>query len=82
MCASRWRSAENGGCCLIEDIGPDGASAAYFVMDDALQSRLLVDPWIMIGTDGGEYSSHPRGHGSFARVFAEHVRKRKALTLH
>ena len=76
MCASRWRSAENGGCCLIEDIGPDGASAAYFVMDDALESRL------MIGTDGGEYSSHPRGHGSFARVFAEHVRKRKAITLH
>ncbi|MBN1611253.1 MAG: amidohydrolase family protein [Polyangiaceae bacterium] len=66
---------------LIDDIGPGGASAAYFVMDHALQSRLLVDPWIMIGTDGGEYSNHPRGHGSFARVLAEHVRERKALTL-
>jgi N-acyl-D-aspartate/D-glutamate deacylase len=66
---------------LIDEIGPGGASAAYFVMDDALQSRLLADPWIVVGTDGGEYSSHPRGHGSFARVLAEHVRKRKALSL-
>ena len=66
---------------LIDDIGPGGASAAYFVMDDELQSRLLADPWIMVGSDGGEYSSHPRGHGSFARILAEYVRKRKALTL-
>lgn len=66
---------------LIDDIGPGGVSAAFFVMDDALQTRLLADPWVMVGTDGGEHSSHPRGHGTFARVLAEHVRKRGTLSL-
>ena len=56
-------------------------SAAFFVMDDALQERLLADPWVMVGTDGGEHSSHPRGHGTFARVIAEYVCKRGTLTL-
>ena len=31
---------------LIDVIGPEGASGAYFVMDDALQSRLLSDPFV------------------------------------
>lgn len=62
-------------------LGPAGASAAHFVMDDALQSRLLLDPWVMIGTDGGEQSRHPRGHGTFARVLAEYVRQRQTLPL-
>jgi N-acyl-D-aspartate/D-glutamate deacylase len=66
---------------LIDDVGPGGMSAAFFVMDDALQERLLADPWVMVGTDGGEHSSHPRGHGTFARVIAEYVCKRGTLTL-
>ena len=66
---------------LIDDIGPDGASAAFFVMDDALQSRLLGDPHVMVSTDGRSSSRHPRAYGSFARVIEEHVGKRKALTL-
>jgi N-acyl-D-aspartate/D-glutamate deacylase len=66
---------------LAFDIGPGGASAAYFVMDDALQSRLLLDEHVMISTDGGYSSSHPRGYGAFAKVVAEHVVKRKALPL-
>ena len=66
---------------LIDDIGPDGASAAFFVMDDALQSRLLVDPHVMFSTDGRPTSRHPRAYGSFARVIEEYVRKRSALSL-
>jgi N-acyl-D-amino-acid deacylase len=66
---------------LIDDIGPGKAAAAYFVMDEALQSRLLLDPQVMIGTDGSATSRHPRGYGSFAKVLREHVVKRKALTL-
>jgi len=66
---------------LIDDIGPGGASAAYFVMDDALQTRLLRDPMVMISTDGGPYSSHPRGYGAFAKVIQEYVVKRKVLSL-
>ncbi|MEM9696426.1 MAG: amidohydrolase family protein, partial [Myxococcota bacterium] len=66
---------------LIDDIGPGGASAAYFVMDDALQSRLFVDPFVMISTDGGPFSSHPRGYGAFARVWQEHVTRRQLVPL-
>jgi N-acyl-D-amino-acid deacylase len=66
---------------LIDDIGPNGASAAFFVLDDALQSRLLADPRVMLSTDGRPGSRHPRAYGSFARVIEEYVRKRGALPL-
>ena len=66
---------------LIEDIGPDGASAAYFVMDEALQSRLLAEPWVGICSDGSPTGFHPRGHGTFARIIEEYVMERKLLTL-
>ncbi len=66
---------------LIDDIGLGGASAAYFVMDDELQQRLLVDPHVMISSDGSPTGHHPRGHGAFARVISEFVRKRRALSL-
>jgi N-acyl-D-amino-acid deacylase len=66
---------------LIDDIGPDGASAAYFIMDDALQSRLLVDPHVAISSDGHPTGFHPRGHGTFARVIETYVMEREALTL-
>ena len=66
---------------LIDDIGPGGASAAYFVMDEALQSRLLLDPFVMIGTDGSAGSRHPRGYGTFAKVIREQVVDNEALPL-
>jgi N-acyl-D-amino-acid deacylase len=66
---------------LIDEIGPDGASAAYFVMDAALQERLLVDPHVMICSDGSPTMQHPRGHGAFARVIRKFVVERKLLTL-
>ena len=66
---------------LIDNIGLGGAQAAYFVMDEALQSRLLVDPQVMIATDGGAHSRHPRGAGTFAKVIREHVVERKTLTI-
>lgn len=66
---------------LIDDIGPGAAAAAYFVMDDALQSRLLLDPFVMVATDGSATSRHPRGYGTFAKVIRLHVMERKALPL-
>jgi N-acyl-D-amino-acid deacylase len=66
---------------LIDDIGPNGASAAYFVMDEALQTRLALDAHVMIGSDGSAGSRHPRGYGTFARVIRELVMEKKALTL-
>jgi N-acyl-D-aspartate/D-glutamate deacylase len=66
---------------LIDDIGPDGASAAYFVMDEAVVARLLIDPHVMIATDGSSVSRHPRGYGTFAKVIDDYVIERRALTL-
>ena len=66
---------------LIDDVGVNGAQAAYFVMDDALQERLLVDPHVMICSDGSVTSHHPRGHGAFARVIRKYVVERKSLRL-
>ena len=66
---------------LIDDIGLGGASAAYFVMDAALQERLLIDPHVMICSDGSPTSRHPRGHGAFARVIRKCVVERGLLSL-
>jgi N-acyl-D-amino-acid deacylase len=66
---------------VLVRIGPNGASAAYFVMDAALQARLLVDSHVMIGTDGSSSSQHPRGYGTFAKVIRQFVVEEKRLTL-
>ena len=66
---------------LIDDICLDGAKAAYFVMDADLQERLLIDPHVMICSDGGPETRHPRSYGTFAKVIREYVVQRKLLTL-
>lgn len=66
---------------LIDVIGPQGASAAYFVMNDELQSRLILDPHVGICSDGSPTGFHPRGHGAFATVIEDYVVERGALTL-
>ncbi len=66
---------------LVEDIGPQGASAAYFVMDKDLQNTLLIDPLIGICSDGSLTGSHPRGHGTFAKIIEQFVVNNKTLSL-
>jgi N-acyl-D-amino-acid deacylase len=66
---------------LIDDIGPQGASAAYYIMDDALQSRLLLHPAVAVSSDGHPTGFHPRGHGAFARIVETYVMERGALAL-
>lgn len=53
---------------LIDDIGPRGASAAYFVMDDALQGALLKSELVVVSSDGSPGMRHPRGYGSFGKM--------------
>lgn len=53
---------------LIDDIGPRGASAAYFVMDDSLQIALLKSDRVVVSSDGSPGMRHPRGYGSFAKM--------------
>jgi N-acyl-D-amino-acid deacylase len=66
---------------LIDIIGPQGASGAYFVMNDELQSELLRDPHIGICSDGSPTGFHPRGHGAFARLIETHVVDNQTLSV-
>ncbi len=38
-------------------------------------------PWVMVASDGGIGSAHPRGAGSFPRVLGRFVREKHWLTL-
>ena len=38
-------------------------------------------PWVMVASDGGINSDHPRGAGTFPRVLGLYVREKKWLTL-
>ena len=64
---------------LIDVIGPEGASGAYFVMNDELQSRLLQDPNVGVSSDGSPTGFHPRGHGTFAKIFETFVLEQATL---
>lgn len=66
---------------LIDVLGPDGASGAYFVMNDELQARLLQDPNIGVCSDGSPTGFHPRGHGTFAKIIEKYVVQDRVLTL-
>lgn len=66
---------------LLADVGPGGGSAAYFVMDEDVLKVFLADPFVMFGTDGSATSSHPRGYGTFAKVFGSYVSEAGPLTL-
>ncbi|MEX0721600.1 MAG: hypothetical protein WD059_13090 [Balneolaceae bacterium] len=66
---------------LIDDIGPLGARAAYFVMNEKVMLRFLQDPYVMIGSDGSPTMQHPRGYGSFARIIQKYVVEDEILNL-
>ncbi|MFP4096935.1 MAG: N-acyl-D-amino-acid deacylase family protein [Cyclobacteriaceae bacterium] len=66
---------------LIDDIRPGGASGAYFVMNEELQSRFIADSLVMICSDGSPTSRHPRGHGTFAKIIEQYVMKDKLFSL-
>ena len=63
---------------LIDDIGPNGASAAYFVMDEDVMARFLIDPFVMVSSDGSPTMRHPRGYGSFAKIIRQFVNEEGA----
>lgn len=66
---------------VLIKIGPKGAAGAYFIMNDELQSRLIIDPTTSISSDGRIEAFHPRGHGAFAKIIDEYVNKRGVLSL-
>jgi N-acyl-D-amino-acid deacylase len=66
---------------LIDDIGPHGAGAAYFVMNEEVMKRFLTDPYVMVSSDGSPTMHHPRGYGSFAKIIDDYVITEQLLTL-
>lgn len=66
---------------VLLEIGPDGGQAAHFVMDRALQDRLLLDPRVTLCTDGSPGGSHPRSAGTYAKWIEEFVVKQPRVSL-
>jgi N-acyl-D-amino-acid deacylase len=66
---------------VLLEIGPGGASGAYFVMDQALQNQLLQSPFVMVCSDGSPTMHHPRGYGSFAKIIEKYVTEEQLLSL-
>ncbi len=64
---------------LIDEIGPRGASAAYFVMNEEVMQRFLVDPNVMVSSDGSPTMRHPRGYGSFAKIIRKYVNEENLM---
>ncbi len=63
---------------IVKDGGAD-------VIAHAMQERdvevFYRQPWVMVASDGGIGSSHPRGAGTFPRVLARYVRERKVVSI-
>ncbi|MEQ8534553.1 MAG: amidohydrolase family protein, partial [Imperialibacter sp.] len=66
---------------LIDDIGPRGASAAYFVMDDSLQVALMKSDYVVVSSDGSPGMRHPRGYGSFGKMIETYTVQGDYFTL-
>ena len=66
---------------VLLDIGPGGGQAAHFVMDRALQDRLLLDPSVALSTDGSPGGSHPRSAGTYAKWIEEFVVEQQRVLL-
>jgi len=76
--------AENADVSFVDvlmRLGPESISAAYFIMDQELQDRLFLAPYIMVSSDGSPTIHHPRGYGTFAKVLRHYVFENRLLTL-
>lgn len=66
---------------LLIRLGPAGASGAHFIMDEALQDILVLDPDVAIATDGGPGMRHPRATGTYAKLIERYVVAEKRLPI-
>ena len=58
-----------------------GAGVVCRSMTDADIKVFYQQPWVMVSSDGGIGSRHPRGAGSYPRVLGRFVRQNRWLTL-
>lgn len=66
---------------ILLELGPGGASAAYFVMDESVMTTFLTDPFVAVASDGSPSMAHPRGYGTFPLVLRRWVRGAALLSL-
>ncbi|MFT3743673.1 MAG: D-aminoacylase [Pyrinomonadaceae bacterium] len=65
----------------IEIVKNGGASVVCNSMNEDDVKAFYQRPWVMVSSDGGIGSRHPRGTGTFTRVLGKFVRENKWLTL-
>ena len=58
-----------------------GAGVVCHSMKDDDIKTFYQQPWVMVSSDGGIGSRHPRGAGSYPRVLGRYVRELSWLTL-
>ena len=66
---------------FIQIVKDGGAGVVCTSMVDEDIRAFLQQPWVMVGSDGGLASRHPRGAGTFPRVLGRYVRDQHWLTL-
>ena len=65
----------------IEIVKRGGAGVIGYGMTESDVKAFYQTPWVMVSSDGGIGSRHPRGTGTFTRVLARFVRENKWLAL-
>ena len=65
----------------IEIVKKGGAGVIGYGMNEADVKEFYQTPWVMVSSDGGIGSRHPRGTGTFTRVLGRFVRENKWLTI-
>lgn len=89
VAAARRVSPEDAAIDLVIEDG-SRVEAIYFNQSEDVVRRAMQIPWVSFGSDAAAIASegvfvrshpHPRGYGTFARVFGHHVRKARDTTL-
>lgn len=65
----------------IEIVKNGGAGVVCHSMNENDVKAFYQRPWVMVASDGGIGSRHPRGTGTFPRVLARFVREAKWMSL-
>ena len=65
----------------IQIVKDGGAGVVCNSMNEADVKAFYTQPWVMVSSDGGIGSRHPRGTGTFTRVLGRFVRENKWFSL-
>jgi len=66
---------------FIQIVKDGGAGIVCTSMVDDDIRAFYRQPWVMVGSDGGINTRHPRGAGTFPKVLGRYVREQQWITL-